>query len=188
MRRIEHTYQDPLELIWLRAASKMGMRVERSDDVFASWDGKGVLRIGTSETLDADDSLAQMILHETCHALIEGPDAFHKPDWGVQVDNPAHRVREHACLRLQAALTSDFGLRRFLAPTTDFRRYYDQLPEQPLTEDGDPAVPLAKTGWERASSGPWSAAIAAALTLTAEIAAVIQPLASAESLWSQVEP
>ena len=174
-------------MIWLHAASEMGMRIERHNDVFAAWDGNGMLRIGGPETLDADDSLAQMILHETCHALVEGPESLQKPDWGLEIDNPAHRVREHACLRLQAALASASGLRQFLAPTTSFRWYYDQLPEQPLTEGDDPAISPAIAGWERATTGPWSNAIATALKRTAEIADLVQPLAAADSLWSQAE-
>ena len=33
-------------------------------------------------------------------------------------------------MRLQAALTGQHGLRRLLAPTTDFRPYYDALPAE----------------------------------------------------------
>ena len=57
MRTIHKTYTDPLELIWIHAAAQLGMRLERSPEVNASWDGNGVLTIGTPETLDADDSL-----------------------------------------------------------------------------------------------------------------------------------
>ena len=32
--------------------------------------------IGTADTLDADDSLAQMIFHELCHSLVQGEDSF----------------------------------------------------------------------------------------------------------------
>ena len=51
MRKITHNYCDPLDTIWLHAASKMGMRVVRDDQVFASWDGAGTLTVGTPETL-----------------------------------------------------------------------------------------------------------------------------------------
>jgi len=184
MRTIQYEYRDPLEVIWLRAAADMGMRIERSDDVFASWDGRGTLTVGASETLDADDSLAQMILHEICHALVEGPDGFHKPDWGVQIDNPAHRVREHATLRVQAALTTSHGLREFFAATTSFRRYYDQLPENPLADDGDDATSLAQDGWKRATLGPWSEPLSTALHQTAAIAMTLADTAAGDSLWS----
>ena len=184
MRTVSQIYQDPLDVIWIHAAAQMGMRIERDDQVFAAWDGRGELRIGFSETLDPDDSLAQMILHEICHALVEGPAAFELPDWGVEIDNPEHRVREHACLRLQAALTAPFGLRQFFAATTNFRRYYDQLADDALEDDGDPAVPLATAGMERAQSGPWSQPISRALQLTSQIAQLIRPIASPESLWA----
>lgn len=160
------------------------MHIERSDDVFASWDGNGVLHIGGPETLDPDDSLAQMIFHETCHALVEGADAFNKPDWGLEIDNPAHRVREHACLRLQAALAAPHGLRQFFAATTNFRKYYDQLPEDPLLNDGDPATPLANGGFQRLQAGEWALPLSNALQRSAAIAAIVKQVAAADSLWS----
>ncbi|MEZ6124688.1 MAG: hypothetical protein R3C49_16185 [Planctomycetaceae bacterium] len=183
MRTIHRNYQDPVELIWLQAAADMGMRVVRDADVFAAWDGQGTLKIGVPESLDADDSLAQMILHETCHALIEGPDAFHLPDWGLQLDQPDQKVREFACLRLQAALTQPFGLREFFASTTQFRRYYDSLPDDPLIPDGDPAVPPAQEGFRRSALEPWASALQLALRQTADIAAIVRDVAGPNSLW-----
>lgn len=183
MRRVTQEYGDPVDLIWLHAAGQMGMQVHRSAEVFASWDGQGVLRIGTPDTLDADDSLAQMILHETCHALIEGPEAWHLPDWGLDISSPEQRVHEHACLRLQAALTQPYGLRSFFAATTNFRRYYDAMPDDPMEQSSDPAVDLAKPGLQRARSGPWSRPLSQALTATAAIAVLLQPFVNSESLW-----
>lgn len=185
MRTIDHTYQDPLELIWIRTAAELGIRVERDSTVFASWDGAGVLRIGMPETLDADDSSAQMILHEMCHALVQGPDAFPLPDWGLDIRDPTQRVREHACLRLQAALADRYKLREFFAATTMFRDYYDRLPDDPLADGGDPAVELAAAGWQRARHGPWSEPLDRALRLTAAIAELISEVAPADSLWSK---
>ncbi|MDP6723269.1 MAG: hypothetical protein QGG36_20630 [Pirellulaceae bacterium] len=188
-RQIQFDYQDPLELIWIRAAAKMGMEVARDDTVFASWDGEGTLRIGTPETLDKDDSVAQMVFHEICHALVEGPDAFPRPDWGLDISNRAQRVREHACLRLQAALADQFQLRRFLAATTDFRAYYDRIPAEPLAGQGDddPAIPLAAVGWERAQQGPWAQPLDSALRSTAAIAKIVAGHAHATSLWRQAD-
>ncbi|MEQ9407316.1 MAG: hypothetical protein RIK87_06295 [Fuerstiella sp.] len=178
-------YQDPLEIIWVQTAASLGIRVERDPHVFAAWDGRQVLKIGVPESLDPDDCLAQMILHEFCHALVEGPDAFQLPDWGLQIDNPAQRVREHACLRLQAALTTPFGLRTFFAATTSFRRYYDRLPPDPLCGD-DPAVQPAIAGWQRAQQAPWCLPLRQALTATAGLAALVQSFAPADSLWKTV--
>ena len=184
MRLVNHNYQDPLDVIWLNAAVQMGMQVIRDSNVFAAWDGKGILTIGTPETLDPDDSLAQMILHETCHALVEGPEAWNLPDWGLQINDPKQRVREHACLRLQAALTSPFGLREFFAATTNFRRYYDQLPDDPLVDDADPATPIAREGIKRALNGPQSKPLQLALQQTAQIAEIVRPFADTSSLWA----
>ncbi|MFK7818629.1 MAG: hypothetical protein AB8G99_07915 [Planctomycetaceae bacterium] len=184
MRSINLQYSDPLDVIWISAAEHMGMRVERSDEVFAAWDGQGTLKIGTPETLDADDTLAQMVLHETCHALVEGPDAFSKPDWGLDITDRSQLVHEHACLRLQAALAQPHGLRQFFASTTDARRYYDNLPDDPLTGDDDPATKMALAGFERAATGPWAEPLQAALAATARIADIIRPHVDGKSLWS----
>ncbi|MCA9120307.1 MAG: hypothetical protein H6822_33290 [Planctomycetaceae bacterium] len=184
MRPISATYQDPLDLVWLHAASSLGIRVERSAEVFASWDGCGILRIGTPETLDADDSLAQMVLHELCHLLVEGPDAITLPDWGLQND-PSKVVHEHATLRLQAALADTVGLREFFAATTVFRKYYDQLTDHPLEAGDDPAIDLALVAWHRSRAEPWAGPLDRALRLTAELAHVVQNIAPSDSLWSR---
>ncbi|TWT37832.1 hypothetical protein KOR34_27960 [Posidoniimonas corsicana] len=183
MRPITHTYEDPLSIVWTHAAARMGMRVERSPEVNASWDGAGVLTIGTPETLDPDDSLAQMVLHETCHALVEGPECLSKLDWGLSNTDPAKKVHEHACLRVQAALADTVGMRRFFAATTMFRGYYDRLPADPLAPGDDPAILLAQPGWDRARSGPWAEALSDALRRSAEIARALDGAAGEGSLW-----
>src|SRR5690606_26945440 len=149
-RHIEHAYGDPLDLVWLGCARELGMRVERSDDVFASWDGAGTLTLTTPAHYDPDDALAPLVLHERCHHLVEGPASWRKPDWGLDNTDDRHRVREHACHRLQAALTDGYGLRAVLAPTTTHRVYYDALPVDPLRPGQDPAIEPAREGWLRA--------------------------------------
>ncbi len=187
-REIKAKYEDPLDLIWIHAASRCGMRVVRDAEVFAAWDGVDTLRIGRPETLDPDDSLAQMIFHEMCHALVAGPTAFDQPDWGLEFGQPDHEVHEHACLRLQAALATEFHLREFLAATTDYRKYYDELPTDPLTDDDtDPAVELAKLAFARAKSGPWARWINEALQKTQAISAIVADAANSESLWSKTQ-
>jgi hypothetical protein len=183
MRNIESRYQDPVEIIWLRAAQDCGIEVKRDAEVFASWDGNGVLRIGTDETLDPDDSLAQMIFHEMCHALVEGPNALEKPDWGLEYGKPDHEVREHACLRLQAALADEFGLRKIFAATTDYREYFDRIPADALRGDDDAAVELAKKGMIRAKEGPWANAIHDALQETTSIRNIVKERADEDSIW-----
>jgi len=183
VRKIDKAYDDPLSVIWVFTANQLGMQIKRSPEVNASWDGKGTLTIGTPETLDPDDNLAQMILHETCHALCEGPESWRLPDWGLDSLAQPKRVHEHACLRLQAALTDLHGLRSFFGPTTNFRRYYDQLPANPLAPGDDPAISMAITGWERATQGPWSEPLQEALRRTAIIAGALQGLTSESSLW-----
>lgn len=186
MRQIIYTYEDPLDLIWLHAASQMGMTVVRDDSCFASWDGQGTLTIGTQETLDPDDSLAQMILHETCHGLVEGPSAFDKPDWGLDITDRSQLVHEHACLRLQAALADAYGLRTFFASTTDARRYYDALPQDPLAGEG-PAATMAAGGHQRATGGPWAQILRDAFERTRTVAGLVAELAPGGSLWRSTE-
>lgn len=161
----------------------MGMRIERSAEVNASWDGNGVLTIGTPETLDPDDCLAQMILHESCHALCEGEQSLHKPDWGLESFNPNKKVREHACLRLQAKLADRYNMRSFYASTTMFRRYYDQLPSDPLGDGNDPAIEIAREGWERANNGPWAQPLNEALRRTAIISETLRGITDCRSIW-----
>lgn len=168
MRNVTRYYLDPLDAIWLRVAERAGFSVERSAEVYATTNGVDTITIGTPETLDADDCLAQMILHELCHALVQGPAGDGQPDWGLDNETDRDLVREHACLRLQAALTTQHGLREPLAPTTEHRAYYDQLPSDPLQGPGADAA-LAQRASIRLATLPWHDALRAALSATAKI-------------------
>lgn len=189
MPRICHTqYQDPLDLIWLHAASQLGIAIVRSDTAYASWDGNGTLTLASQPHLDADDCLAQMILHELCHLLVAGEKARTQPDWGVDNTSPRDLVYEYATNRLQAALAQAYGLRQLLAVTTIWRRYYDTLPLDPLAPCSDAAQPLALAGWERARIEPYRSVLHNALEATAKIAVALQSAAPADSLWRTVQP
>lgn len=177
-------YQDPLDVVWLACADRLGLTVVRSDDAYASWDGSGTLTICTPATFDADDSLAQLVLHEICHALVQGHGRRAHRDWGLE-DEPDVAVAEHACHRLQAALADVYGLRELLAVTTDWRPYWDSLPDDPLAPGADPAIPRARSAWTEAHRGPWAAPLHAALEATARLAEVARPLAPAGSLWAR---
>src|SRR4029079_14414051 len=127
-----------IDEIWRRAAARVGFALARTDAAYASSDGRGGINIRARETLDDDDALAQLVFHELCHAITEGEASLYRPDWGL--DNvPAHAVREHACLRLQAWLSDRFGLRAVMAPTTPYRGYYTALPADPLGAAPDDA-------------------------------------------------
>jgi hypothetical protein len=189
MRTLTHHYTDPTDLIWLAAAAELGMHVQRSSEVFAAWDGAGTLTLSTPEHFDPDDSLAQLILHEICHALVEGPEKFDVIDWGLDNWTDKDAVREHACIRMQAALLKPHGLRWVLAPTTDYRPYYDALPEEPLLDTpSDPALRPARVGYQRATDGPWASALQRALRATAQLAEAIARCAPADSVWHRFEP
>ncbi|MEM7436726.1 MAG: hypothetical protein AAF436_16350, partial [Myxococcota bacterium] len=109
-------------------------------------------------------------------------------DFGLDNETNQHDVREHACLRLQASLTAPHGLRAALAPTTDFRDYYDRLPEDPLTGDELDAIE-ARRGADRAKGPPWAPHLDVALTATAQVlkaaktAGAVDPMASHPPIW-----
>jgi hypothetical protein len=186
VRSIRHRYGDPLEAIWLTTAERIGLRVERSGEVYASTDGRAGLRIGSAPTLDPDDCLAQMIFHEICHSLVEGEAAFAHPDWGLDNTGPRDTAREHACLRVQAHLADRHGVRRFLAPTTDHRAFYDRLPPDPLAPRRDPEVTAAILGLQRAGRAPWSPHLEAALAATAVVTRAAAAFAGPDDLLAEV--
>ncbi|MFW6051773.1 MAG: hypothetical protein ACODAU_11395 [Myxococcota bacterium] len=169
-RPIRRHYVDPLDAVWLCAARRIGLRVVRSPEVYAASDGRGTLAIGTPDTLDPDDSLAQMVFHELCHSLVQGRASFELPDFGL--DNASGRdvAREQACLRVQAKLADEHGLRALLAPTTEFRAFYDALGSDPLDPAGDPSAALAREARARAEKPPWGPHLRVALRATAAIA------------------
>lgn len=188
-RIVRRRYADPLDRVWLTTVERLGFRVARTSVAYATSDGRGTIGVGTADSLDADDCLAQILFHELCHAIVQGEKNLHEPDWGLCNETDRDRFREHACLRLQAVLTERHGLRQFLAPTTDYREYYDALPADPLEGDAeDPSVPLARLSLGRADDGPWRAALDVALRATAQIAAAALPFATPGDLLQTAPP
>ncbi|MGE5181583.1 MAG: YkgJ family cysteine cluster protein [Acidobacteriota bacterium] len=189
-RVITSRYIDPLTQVWVGAARAIGLSVVRTPDAYAATDGRGTLAIGDDAALDRDDSLAQMIFHELCHSLVEGPDSFTAPDWGMDNTGPDHDWREHACLRVQWVLTGRHGLRAVFAPTTDFRAsFWEGLSGDVLADRTDRSVQAAIAALRRAEQPPWAPHLADALAATARIAHDAARFAcDADVLWSQVSP
>ena len=185
-RMVTSRYDDPLAVVWIAAAERIGITITRTQDAYASYDGAGTLAIAVDEALDSDDHLGQMIFHELCHALIQGEGALQRPDWGLENVDESTLVEEHACDRLQAYWAGQVGLREFLAVTTDHRSYYDALPSDPLAPGSDPAIALAREGLLTAKRLGWAAVIEDALSATAIIGRALLPYAPAESLWGSV--
>ncbi|MBZ0237117.1 MAG: YkgJ family cysteine cluster protein, partial [Deltaproteobacteria bacterium] len=181
-REVTHRYVDPLSEVWLGAAARVGLRVERSPHAYASTDGAGTLVIGSAETLDADDSLAQMIFHELCHSLVQGEPSFGERDWGLDNETERDTWREHATLRLQRVLAARYGLAAFFAPTTDYRAFWDALPADPLADRTDRSVVHAIAGLRRVAHPPWGPAVEDALAATASIVATASRFAAEGSL------
>ncbi|MFK7768328.1 MAG: YkgJ family cysteine cluster protein [Mariniblastus sp.] len=184
-RPIIHRYDDPVDLIWIRAAANLGLEIRRSNDAFASYDGKGTLTIAEESAFDADDCLGQMIFHEICHWLVAGRRGIHLADWGLSNIDDSDLVYEYAAHRLQAALAAPFGLREFMSVTTDWRPYWDALPEDPLRDGEDPAIAIAQSASHLARLEPFEPVLTRALSATATIAdAVRDAAADPSSLWS----
>jgi hypothetical protein len=158
--------EEGIDRLWIAAAAAVGLRVERTSEAYASSDGRGTLTIGAPETLDPEDSLAQLVFHELCHALCQGEENLHTPDWGLDNTSDRDLEAEHACLRLQAHLADRFALRALMAPTTISRAYYDQLPAFPL-EGSSRAAVMARRGARWAGEDPWHPALEGALAGTA---------------------
>lgn len=178
-RVITRRYDDPLELVWLATAKRLGLVVRRHPEVFAMTDGHGTLHLSTRDDLDPDDDAAQMILHEICHWLVNGPGSVHEQDWGFVISETID-WREFPCLRVQAALADRVELRAFLAPTSGVRDYYDALGSDPLAPRDDSEletriVALAKEALARADAPPFAEPLAAALAATAAIHTAVQP-------------
>ena len=119
--------------------------------------------------------------------MIEGIDAFELPDWGLDNTSDKHVAREHACLRVQATLLTQYGLREVFAPTTSFRSFYDQLSNDALGPVGNDESVAAVRGLQRASAAPWAPHLRDALRATGQIAEQIKPFASPTSLWDKTQ-
>jgi hypothetical protein len=198
-RPVLSRYLDPLELVWLSTARRLGLTVRRDPVIFSRTDGSGMLWLGPRDDLDADDTVCQMLFHELCHWITNGVESFHMEDWGFPLDD-ADDPREFGCLRLQAWLSERHGLRGALGPTGKYREYYDKLPDDVLAplDDSDWEREVVRIGAEaiaRAQLPPFSPALDEALAATAALRAVVTPFLSTyatelegdtlPSLWSR---
>ncbi len=158
-----------VEAVWIAAAARVGLRVGRTRDSYASTDGAGGVWIGEDDTLDEDDSLPQLVFHELCHALVAGPETFGQPDFGLDNTSDVDLVQEHASLRLGLALARPFGLGALMAPTTVYRPYHDAIVRagaaRALAGD-DAAARRARQAAARAAEEPWASALEEALSAT----------------------
>lgn len=178
-RPIRSRYLDPLDVVWLATARRLGLHVRRDPSIFSMTDGTGLLALGPRDTLDEDDSLAQMVFHELCHWITNGLETYHQRDWGFPLFDDLD-PREHGCLRLQATLAERHGLRGWMGPTGWFRQYYDRIPADTLAPiDDSPweaeVVKIAADAIGRAGEAPWVGPVNEALAATAAIQGVLRP-------------
>lgn len=136
---------DAITSLWMSVAAEAGWQVIRTTDAYASSDGEGRIVIGVDEVLDADDAPAQLIFHELCHALTQGPSLRSQPDWGLSNTDTRDVVAEHACLCVHVMLSAPFGLRAAMAPTTEYRAYHDALDADALAVSNEAAAIRART-------------------------------------------
>src|SRR5436190_1437672 len=92
---------EAIDRVWIETATRCGFRVLRSDAAYASSDGRGTIVIGEPATLDDDDSVAQLVLHEICHALVQGAERARRKD--------LDRVLAEALARTAALLRAEAG-------------------------------------------------------------------------------
>jgi hypothetical protein len=154
-----------LDQIWIDAAARLGVPVRRGGDAYVHFTGEE-LRIAGDEHLDDDDTVAQLVLHELCHWIVEGYAARGVPDWGLDNTDDRDAVREAAAVRLQAHLLGAWGLRGLLYPTTVVRPFYESLGTDALAGD-DGSAPLARVAALRAANAPWAPVLRDALAATA---------------------
>ena len=181
VRPIASRYVDPCEMVWLSTAKRLGLHIRRSPLVFSATDGSGRLQLSTRDDLDADDCLAQMLLHEICHWCTNGADTYGERDWGFALDGPTD-PREHAALRLQAWLADRVNLRTMFGPTGVYRQYYNRIPADPTvpingSEWERHVVAMAKTAIVRIQSAPWDPHVRHALEATAQLRGIVGPFA-----------
>lgn len=183
LRVPHHHYEDPLSVIWIHCAKSIGFKIQRTEEVYASTDGLGTLWLATHDQFDPDDHLGQIIFHELCHALVEGEAGEKKMDWGLDNTRMGTPWREHAALRLQAHLSQPWGLRNFMAPTTDFRvTFWNQLPEDPFEAPEavggrlESSVVAARKAAQRARHPRFRVPLEEAFKATQRIGEILKPL------------
>lgn len=158
-----------LDRIWIEAAAELGVPVARGGEAYVHWDGR-CLHLADDPHLDADDTVAQLILHELCHALTQGEALRATPDWGLDNTSDDDAVAERACLRLQAHLLGGHGLRAFLYPTTVVQPFYLGLPLDALRSDHDPpSLPRARRAALAAARPPFARVLGGALAASADL-------------------
>jgi hypothetical protein len=170
-------YTDPLELVWMATARRLGLTIRRNPDIFSMTDGTGLLELAPRHDLDADDNAAQMLFHEICHWITNGVDSFRERDWGFPVSDDLD-WREFSCLRVQAGLADRYSLRRMFGPTGNFRQYYDGIPDDVLAPMDDGAleaqiVARAAEALRQADGEPWGKPLREAFEATRTLRTVV---------------
>jgi hypothetical protein len=184
---------EALDAAWIACAARLGIPVARGGDAYVHWDGAR-LWVAEPRHLDEDDSLAQLVLHEICHFLVQGRSSRAQPDWGLDNTSLRDEGRERAAVRLQAHLAGAWGLRARLEPTTAVRSFYRALPDDCLgaadappgagAADGESSA-LARDAALRAAERDTARALAEALAESTRALALPLHRASGAALVDQ---
>lgn len=157
-----------LDEVWAGLLRAADFSLVRRSTSYVWYDGAGEIAIAPDEELDADDTLAQIILHELVHFLVQGEGSRHAPDWGLDNLSDRDAYLEEAALVMQLRLLTAWQLEQVLVPTTDFRSYY--LSEAGCESRAD-RLAAAEAGWSRWIAWPHRAVAEAALRATREAVA-----------------
>lgn len=134
------------DALWISLLQQAGFRLVRRSTSYVWYDGAGEVAVAPDDELDADDTLAQILLHELVHFLVQGEASRTQPDWGLDNLSDRDAYLEEAALLLQQRILRAFALEDVLVPTTDFRSYY--LAEAAAEGRAD-RLAAAESGWSR---------------------------------------
>jgi hypothetical protein len=135
------------------AAAEFGLRVERAAGSWVSYRAaQRAIVVAPDQELDPDDCLLQIVLHELCHWMVQGPAAVAYDDWGLDNQTADDEACEHAALMLQRTLLAPRALVDVLEPTTEFRAYYRELGFDPPTCAASTAASAGLDRWRAHSA------------------------------------
>ena len=118
-----------IEAVWRAAVEQLGFAVVRTNEAYATSDGRGAIAIGVDAALDGDDAFAQLVFHELCHAITQGQAAMRNLIGGSTTfpstsfaSTPACGCRRRSHRR--SACARRWPRRRRIARTTTRCRHY----------------------------------------------------------------
>ncbi len=133
-------------------------RLERTDQAYATTDGRGRLAIATPSGMDPDDCVARDgAARGSAVPWCKGETASTYRTRGLCNETARDVILEHACAApAGSSARSPWSPANTLAPTTDYRAFYDALPPDPFAarDAGEQEeVLLARAAYARRERG-----------------------------------